>query len=161
MGRARKGKKQAPAKGRTVYEGPVGRCPCCDKPTEVRLGSTLGMPEPAGWTVPADVLARLYRAVATRIQEKGGKLYVTDPSEYDATRRAKLFFVDGDDGIAGPFGQLGLKVFLGSHFGEDHADNIHVYVVTTTHRALARIRESPYAKEQDDPGDLDGSADLF
>ena len=157
---ARKKTPKAP-KERMVYEGPVGRCPCCDKPTEVRLGSTLGEPDPSGWTVPADVLARLYKAVADRVQEKSGKLYVTDPSEYDATRRSKLFFVDGGDAIAGPFGQLGLKVFLGATFGQDHTDNIRVYVVTSTHRALALIRESPYAREREEVADLDGSADLF
>jgi len=156
-----KRKQKAPPKRRLVYEGPVGRCPCCDKPTEVRLGGTLGDPETTGWTVPTDVLEVLYRQVAVRTQEKAGKLYVTDPSEYDATRRSKLFFVDGDDGIAGPFGQLGLKVFLGTHFGEDHTEDVRIYVVATTPRALATIRDSPFAREPDEPDDLDGSADLF
>lgn len=158
-----RGKGKAPPKGRLVYEGPVGLCPCCNKPTEVRLGSTLGEPPPPGWVVPTDVLETLYRTVAARVKadSKTGKLYVTDPSEYDATRRAKLFFVDGGDGIAGPFGQLGLKVFLGTSFGENHAGNIRVYVVTTTHRALELIRASPYAKPPDEGGELDDSADLF
>lgn len=155
------GNKKALPKGRVVYEGPFGRCPCCDRPTEVRLGGTLGEPDSTGWTVPTDVLGVLYREVATRIKEKDGKLYVTDPSEYDATRRAKLFFVDGDDGIAGPFGQIGLKVFLGVSFGQDHAGNVSVYVVTTTHRALEMIRKSPYAREPEEHSDLDASSDLF
>lgn len=159
VGRSRQPK--APPKERAVYEGPVGLCPYCDEPTEVRLGSTLGQPISAGWVVPADVLGRIYKAIADRVKEKGGKLYVTDPSEYDATRRSKLFFVDGDDGIAGPFGRLGLKVFLGSHFGQDHTDNIYVYIVATTPRALSLIRLSPFASESEDAGDLDGPADLF
>lgn len=155
------GKKKAPPKQRLVYEGPVGLCPCCNKPTEVRLGGTLGEPNVPGWVVPVDVLELLYKAVAARIREKAGVLYVTDPSEYDATRRAKLFFVDGHDGIAGPFGQLGLKVFLGASFGTEHTSNVRVYVVTTTHRALDLIRKSPYARSLKDDGDLDGSSDLF
>jgi hypothetical protein len=154
-------KTKAPPKQRLVYEGPVGLCPCCNKPTEVRLGGTLGEPDVPGWVVPTDVLELLYREVAARIREKDGALYVTDPSEYDATRRAKLFFVDGDDGIAGPFGQLGLKVFLGANFGAEHTGNVRVYVVTTTHRALDLIRKSPYARPPDEGGNLDGSADLF
>lgn len=154
-------KRKAILKGRSVYEGPVGECPCCNKPTEVRLGSTLGEPPSAGWTVPRDVLGVLYREVTARIKEKDGKLYVTDPSEYDATRRTKLFFVDGGDGIAGPFGQLGLKVFLGSNFGEMHPDNVRIYIVATSHRALRLIRNSPHARPPDIGPDPDSSADLF
>lgn len=158
---ARSKKRKAP-KGRTVYEGPVGLCPCCNKPTEVRRASTLGEPIPPGWVVPDDVLGLIYREVSARVKtdEKKGTLYVTDPSEYDATRRAKLFFVDGGDGVAGPFGQLGLKVFLGASFGEA-AHNVRIYIVTTTHRALTRILDSPYAKSTEEDADLDGSADLF
>jgi len=163
MAREKKQKaRRKQAKGRTVYEGPVGLCPCCNKPTEVRLASTLGEPPPPGWVVPDDVLATLYREVAARVKTDGkkGTLYVTDPNEYDATRRAKLFFVDGGDGIAGPFGQLGLKVFLGASFGEA-THNVRIYIVNTTHRALDRIRSSPYAQPPEQDVDLDGSADLF
>lgn len=144
-----------------MYEGPVGRCPDCGKSTEVKLGSPLGTPANVAWTVPSDVLATLYREVATRIKEKNGKLYVTDPSEYDSTRRSKFFFVDAGDGIAGPFGQLGLKVFLGSQFGESITDSPYIYVVATTHRALKRIRESPYAREPEPDANGNGSVDMF
>lgn len=157
---ARRSKQKEPIR-RLVYEGPVGLCPCCNKATEVRLAATLGEPSEDQWIVPEDVLEHLYREVARRVQEKGGKLYVTDPSEYDATRRSKLFFVDGSGGIAGPFGQNGLKVFLGTYFGEDSTDNVRVYVVTTTHRALGLIRASPYAREPEEARDLDDPADLF
>lgn len=152
-----------PPKRRLVYEGPEGLCPDCGKATEVRLGSTLGDPSAASWTVPEATLAHLYREVAKRIKtdKRTGKLYVTDPSEYDSTRRAKLFFVDGDSAIAGPFGQNGLKVFIGSSFGPDHIENVRVLVVATTHRALALIRESPYARPPAEGMDSDGSSDLF
>lgn len=157
-----RGRKHKAPKGRTVYEGPVGLCPCCNKPTEVRLASTLGEPPPPGWVVPDDVLATIYREVSARVKTdpKKGTLYVTDPSEYDATRRTKLFFVDGGDGVAGPFGQLGLKVFLGSSFG-DVAHNIRVYIVTTTPKALDLIRRSPYAQSPIQDPSLDGGMDLF
>lgn len=149
-------------KQRLVYEGPVGLCPCCNTPTEVRLGSTHGEPTVETWIVPRDVLATLYRATASRIKTRDGKLYVTDPSTLDATVRSKFFFVDADDGIAGPFGQLGLKVFLGTAFGQEKVDSIQVYVVSATHRSLSIIRKSPYAREPDaDDGALDDSADLF
>jgi len=77
-----------------VYEGVVGQCPRCNKSTEVRIGGTLGVPPITNWVVPVPVLETLYREVASRIKEKSEKLYVTDPSEYDATRRSKFFFVD-------------------------------------------------------------------
>ena len=159
---ARTPPKHAP-KRRLVYEGPAGLCPDCGKATEVRLGSTLGEPSAASWTVPEAMLAHVYREVASRTKtdQRTGKLYVTDPSEYDATRRAKVFFVDGDDAIAGPFGQNGLKVFLGSSFGPDHIENVCVLVVATTHRALRLIRESPYAQAPAEGADSDGEADLF
>lgn len=159
---ARKPTRSAP-KRRLVYEGPAGFCPDCGKVTEVRLGSTLGEPSAASWTVPTPTLAHVYREVAKRVKtdQRTGKLYVTDPSEYDSTRRAKLFFVDGDSAIAGPFGQNGLKVFLGSSFGPDHVENVRVLVVATTHRALKLIRESPYARPPAGGLDNDGSADLF
>ena len=60
-------KRKAP-KGRTVYEGPVGLCPCCNKPTEVRRASTLGEPQPPGWVVPDDVLGVIYREVSARVK---------------------------------------------------------------------------------------------
>ena len=155
-------KRRKAPKGRTVYEGPVGLCPCCNRPTEVRRASTLGEPTPPGWVVPDGVLETLYREVAIRVKTdaKKGTLYVTDPSEYDATRRAKLFFVDGGDGVAGPFGQLGLKVFLGANFGET-THNVRIYVVATTHRALTRILDSPHAQVPEEAADLDDSTDLF
>ena len=127
----------------------------------MKLAGTLGSPDAPGWVVPRDVLEMLYRAVAIRIKERDGKLYVTDPSEYDATRRSKFFFVDGGTSIAGPFGQRGLKVFLGANFGDDFTENVRVYVVTTTHRALSIIRKSPFAKPPDDGDSLDDQADLF
>jgi hypothetical protein len=149
-------------KRRLVYEGPVGRCPDCGKGTEVRLGSPLNQPSTVAWTVPADVLATLYREVVVRIKElKDGKLYVTDPSEYDGTRRSKFFFVDAHGGIAGPFGQRGLKVFLGTEFGSTLVEDVNIYVVTTTSRALAVIRESPFARDPEPAPPVDGSVGMF
>ena len=156
-----KRQQKAPPQRRLVYEGPVGRCPCCNKPTEVKLGGTLGDPKTTGWTVRMDVLEVLYRQVADRVQKRDEKLYVTDPSEYDATRRSKLFFVDGGDGIAGPFGQLGLKVFLETHFSDNYTEDTCIYIVSTTSRALATIRNSPFAKAPEEVSSLDGSTDLF
>jgi hypothetical protein len=152
---------KAPPKQHLVYEGPVGACPCCNTPTEVRLASTHGESPVEAWIVPKDVLGYLYREVADRIKEKGGLLYVTDPSTYDASVRSKLFFVDGVDGIAGPFGQTGLKVFLGASLDASKPENVLVYVVSTTHRSLSIIRKSPYASPAEDAADLDDSSDLF
>lgn len=160
--RVLKSKRPKAPQRRSVYEGPVGRCPCCDKPTEVRIGSTLGEPARRGWIVPVYILESIYRAVATRTKfdHKKQQWYVTDPSEYDATRRKKLFFVDGGDALAGPFGPLGLTVFLRSNFKET-SQNTRIYTVITTHRALDRIRNSPFTAPPDDTYDLDEPTDLF
>jgi len=154
-------KSKARFKERLIYEGSVGRCPCCDKPTKVRLAGTLGIPDPSDWIVPLEVLELLYRSVASRIRtdKKTGKPYVTDPSEYDATRRVKVFFVDGEDGIAGPFGPLGLKVFLGSH--SEHTTNVRVYVVSTSSSALEVIRKSPFARDRETSPQIGTTEDLF
>lgn len=156
----RRKKAKAP-KRRLVYPGPRGVCPRCGKDTEVTAASFMGELGHAEWTVPDDVLSYLYREVAKRIQEKDGKLYVTDPSEYDATRRSKFFFVDGGDAIAGPFGQRGLKVFLGSQLAQVIRDNPLIYIVATTPRALRVIRESPHACEHADEVEVDESIELF
>lgn len=157
---SRKAAKALP-KQRLIYEGPVGVCPCCTISTEIRLASTLGTPPLKVWVVPRRVLEFVYREVALRIKEKNGRYYVTDPSIYDTSVRTKLFFVDAIDGIAGPFGQTGLKVFLGASLGAIKADNIQVYVVSTLHRSLCIIRRSPFAKSNEDTEDLDEPSDLF
>lgn len=146
---------------RLIYEGPVGLCPCCAASTEIRLASTLGVPPLKVWVVPRRVLEFVYREVALRIKDKAGRYYVTDPSIYDTNVRTKLFFVDGADGIAGPFGQIGLKVFLGASLGAIKAESIQVYVVSTMHRSLCVIKRSPFAKSSDDAEYLDETSDLF
>ena len=150
--------KKAP-KTRTVYEGPLGMCPCCQRVTEIRLAGTLGA-DNTPWVVALPVLEAIYSSVAARIKEKDGELYVTDPSDYDAAHRSKLFFVDAGDSVAGPFGPTGLKVFLRSQFGESPS-NVTVYVVRTTHRALSVIRQSPFAVLREAVFDLEAAIDLF
>jgi len=111
--------------------------------------------------VPLPLLETIYSAIAPRIKEKGGRLYVVDPSGYDPTHRTKLFFVDdGGDSVAGPFGPTGLKVFLRSEF-KDSSDNVGVYVVSTTHKSLALIRSSPLTAPREEAFDLEAATDLF
>lgn len=123
--------------------GVLGKCPCCGKPTEVRLGGTHGPPA-TEWIVPEDVLRTLYSAVLERIKGSGDKLYVRDPHPHRHKTRNRLYFVDGGDGIAGPFGPEGLESFL-HDTSPDGTASIDVYAVITTPRALRRILKSPYA----------------
>lgn len=136
---------------RLVYEGPRGCCPCCDRLTDIRIGSTLGSPAINAWTVPVNILSIMYRAVAQRVKQVScsTQLYVTDPSEYDATVRTKFFFVGGcRDEIAGPFGALGLKVFLSTTLDVyENTNEYTIYIVRTTSKTLSRIINSPYARE--------------
>ena len=137
-------------KHKFIYEGSAGRCPCCDKTTEIKLGNTLGNPSIPHWVVPEDVLQIIYSTISTRIKEKDGHLYVTDPSNYDASRRSKLFYVDADQGIAGPFGPSGLKVFLRDiSFAVKNPESMRIYIVTTTDRALRIIRQSPFSRNSE------------
>jgi len=132
--------------------------------------------------VPVEVMRDLYHAIAERIRKKtkDGKvtLYVNDPDLRPARdkgsksgwslRRTKLFFVEGADGqFAGPYGPDGLKVFLRKALEEGgRAQDVKVYVVMTTHRALKIIQNSPLAHEvapAEEEGDDNGGAgaDLF
>lgn len=162
-------KPRRPPQKALIYEGPFGLCPCCNRKTEVRVASTLGAPPDVVWTVPEPLLRLLYSEVAKRIKEKvqdgQPRYYTTDPSRHEATVRNKFFFVaagDGDDNVAGPFGQNGLKVFLEGHFPSDDSQAIRVFVVTTTHRALSVIRQSPYAQAPEEKGeDYGTSTDPF
>jgi len=129
---------------RPVHLGELGRCPCCGKVTEVRLGGTHG-PTATEWIVPEDVMRTLYSAVARRTKCHGGKLYVRDPHPHKNMVRKQLYFVDGGDGIAGPFGPEGLESFL-HDTSPDGMAAIEVYAVITTPRALRRILKSPYSE---------------
>jgi hypothetical protein len=97
----------------------------------------------------------MYLEVAKRVKRRTRhnkeQLYVTDPSEYDATIRNKFFFVGTRAGeIAGPFGPTGLKVFLTTSLDADsNTNSITIYIVSTTSRTLPRIVNSPYARERD------------
>jgi hypothetical protein len=133
--------------GQLVFEGPRGACPCCDKPTAVKIASTLGPPNVKAWVVPEGLLRRLYIDVAKHIrsEEIDGVLsyYAIDPSPYDASRRQKLYFVEGsEEGLAGPYGPTQLKVFLGTHDLGAEDQRVRIYVVLTTHSALHLIQSS-------------------
>jgi hypothetical protein len=155
--------KRGPQVRALVYEGVVGSCPCCLNPTEIRLGSTGGIPEEPSWIVPEPVLYGIYSEVAFRIKSKSeeGKVtyYVLDPSEHFAVVRNKLFFIGGDGTeLAGPFGYEGLKVFLQTRLENTRE---RIYVVTTTSRALSIIKNSPYALNSSEPSVDLKAADLF
>lgn len=172
-----KPRKKRPAK-QLIYEGPVGKCSCCDRKTEIKIASPLGTPSMPGWVVPVETMRDLYHSVAALIRKRtqGGTdtLYVNDPDLRPARartgwslRRAKLFFVEGSDGqFAGPYGPDGLKVFLRNALDSGApAVNVRVYVVTTTHRALKIIQNSQLAHgvRSEEPEGDDGvaGADLF
>lgn len=164
MGQLKKSsKRKTKHQTRTFYEGPKGRCPCCDRTTEVKIGGTLGPPNPAGWVVPLDTLKILYSRVAAMVREDAkGRLYVVDLKSYNPAKRGKLFFIDGgNNGIAGPFGHLEAKVFLSEQFGEEITENICIYIVVTNHKALTIICESPFAKLDESELNLDAPVDLF
>lgn len=144
-----------------VYKGPVGTCPCCDRKTEVHLGGVLGYPSTTQWVVPTGVLEAMYSAIIPRIKEKEGTLYVTSPNKYDGTKRSKLYFVNMGDKVMGPYGERGLKVFLGVHFGDQYTENIPIYIVNTTHRALQIIKNSPFGNPPEEPDKLIEPLDLF
>jgi|WetSurMetagenome_2_1015567.scaffolds.fasta_scaffold03229_3 hypothetical protein len=146
-----------------VYEGVMGLCPCCTNPTEIRLGSTGGVPEEESWIVPETILFSIYSDVASRIKSKveDGKVvyYVLDPSENFATVRNKLFFIGGDGAeLAGPFGYEGLKVFLKTRLENTRE---RIYIVNTTSRALSMIRNSPFATNVLEPLAELKASDLF
>ena len=149
------------SRARPIRLGELGQCPCCGKSTEVRLGGTHG-PAATEWVVPEDVLRTLYGAVAERVKGSGDKLYVRDPHPHKNKVRKRLYFVDGGDGIAGPFGPEGLESFL-YDTSPDGTAPIGVYAVSTTSRALRRILESPYAaRVEASAGSLvDAPTDLF
>jgi len=139
--------RKAPTVRALVYEGVIGSCPCCMNPTEIRLGSTGGTPEDESWVVPEPILFAIYGEVAARIKAKIENektvYYVLDPSETFAVVRNKLFFIGGDGSeLAGPFGYEGLKVFLQTRLENTRE---RIYIVSTTSRALAVIKNSPYA----------------
>jgi len=144
-----------------VYKGPVGLCPCCNRKTEIRLGGALGSPSIQHWVVPTGVLEAVYSAIAARIKEKDGTLYVTSPNKYDGTRRTKLYFVNMGGTIEGPYGEKGLKVFLGVHTDKRSTENTFIYIVNTTHRALTLIRNSPFSSIQEEPDKITEPLDLF
>lgn len=148
------------------FFGPVGRCPCCGKPTEVRLGGTLSVPEQPDWVVPPEILRQIYSEVGkrTKARASGGKLYILDPHPHVVTHRRKLYFVDGSEGLAGPFGPEGLSSFLRSSC--PGTTNVQLYAVCTTDRALRRIQKSPYTvhpsrRTREVAKDLDNPIDLF
>jgi len=131
-----------------VYEGPKGLCGCCDRKTEIAIGSTGGEPSLATWIVAEETLRVVYSGIGPLIRSKQTKdgrtrYYLYDPQAFMTgrpIRRNKLYFVEGDEGsIAGPFGPEGLKVF----FGQVGRDDQRIYVVSTTHRSLSIIRNSP------------------
>jgi hypothetical protein len=107
--------------------------------------------------------------VGARIKERTTKgktqLYVTDPGGYDSTKRTKFFFVEGaNKEIAGPFGPMGLKIFLhGTMSGPGRLQDLRVYIVGTTHRALTVIQNSPFAHtlETDSGEEALGEDQLF
>lgn len=150
-----------------VFEGPKGLCACCDRKTEIAIGSTVGQPGNRPWVVPDHVLATVYSGVGSLIREKRTKdnrtrYYLLDPQAFATgrpIRRNKLYFVEGDVGnIAGPFGPEGLKVF----FGKVGRDDQRIYVVSTTHRSLSTIRNSPLHQAPEESLEEEvGEDDLF
>lgn len=148
-------------RARPVHFGTQGRCPCCGKRTEVRLGSTHGAAAQE-WVVPGEVLSRIYTAVAERIKGQEDNLYVVDPHPHNPRVRHRLFFVDGGDGLAGPFGPEGLESFLHDN-SPDGTALVEVYAVRTTVPALRHILQSPYSTrpEETPESPVDDPADLF
>jgi hypothetical protein len=150
-----------------VHEGPRGQCSCCDKKTEIKIGSTHGKPKTVSWVVSPELMEQMYSAIGGLIKTKKTKddrekLYVLDPGEFKrgrAVTRNKLYFVEGEEGvIAGPFGPVNLKVFFNQNQQDDHT----IYVVSTTHRSLSIIQASPLIHEaqEEEPEDA-YEGDLF
>ena len=143
-----------------IYHGPVGRCECCGRPTMIHKASTCGSPPDVSWVVSFDLMAALYGPLIPLIREEvvDGKLrlYLIDPSPYDAERRETAYYLDGGGGsLAGPFGPIGLKVCIGNELKENAQHIPEIYVVKTTTRALSIIRnavipELPEILEADD-----------
>ena len=150
-----------------VFEGPKGLCACCDRKTEIAIGSTVGEPAQTAWVASEEVMRVIYSGVGPLIREKTTKdgrtrYYLYDPQAFMTgrpIRRNKLYFVEGAEGdIAGPFGPEGLKVF----FGQVGRDDQRIYVVSTTHRSLSIIRNSPFhLKPEDDTSSSVHEEDLF
>lgn len=156
-----------------VHEGPKGLCECCDRKTEVSIGSVRGKPKTVSWALSEPLMQQMYAAVGELIREKTvngkSKLYVLDPQMYRlgrAVTRNKLYFVEGEEGrVAGPFGPSGLKVFFdqSARSGMGPLEGNPIYVVATTHKSLSTIRNSPLSHapaQEADTADDDG-ADLF
>lgn len=151
----------------TVFEGPKGMCPCCDKTSEISIASARGAPRCGSWVVPTEVMVSIYSAIIPLIREKKTKdgrtrYYLFDPQKFmtgRAVRANKLYFVEGGDhSLAGPFGTEGLKVF----FGKQQQDDQTLYVVSTTHRSLKCIRNAHVEREEGAPEEEPaGEEDLF